>query len=417
MADRSREPLTPILILGGLFFLFGFVTWLNGALIPYLRIACELDNFSALLVAFAFYIAYFFTALPGAWLLQRIGLKNGMMAGLLVMALGACLFIPAAMLRTYGLFLTGLFIIGTGLSVLQTASNPYITIVGPLESAARRISIMGICNKVAGVLAPIALGYVVLADGDAFVAALEGLADAERAQRLDELARRVIVPYAGMAAVLVALGFLVRLGPLPELELDGEQGMAAGGRERVLDHPWLVLGVVALFLYVGAEVIAGDTIGLYGQAQGMPLATARQLTSWTLGAMVVGYVLGIIAIPRFITQARALAISAWLGVALTLAALFTEGPLSVWCIALLGLANALVWPAIWPLAIRDLGRHMKVGSALLIMAIAGGALLPLLYGRLSDLPAIGPQWAYAVLLPCYLFIAWYARRGSRLERW
>ncbi len=418
MSLTSRDRGSPIFILGALFFLFGFVTWLNGALIPYLRIACELDTFSALFVTFAFYIAYFFTALPGAWLLRRIGLKNGMMTGLLVMAFGALLFIPAAQARAYGLFLTGLFIIGTGLSVLQTAANPYITIVGPVESAARRISIMGICNKVAGVLAPIALGYVVLSDGDSFIQSLEGLTSEARAERLDGLARRVILPYAGMAAVLVALAFMVRLGPLPDIEPEGEgQDGTVAGRDYVLSYPWLVLGVLALFLYVGVEVIAADTIGLYGQTQGVPLTLAPYLTSLTLGGMVLGYMIGIITIPRFISQERALWWSALLGITLTLAALFTEGMVSVLCIALLGLANALVWPAIWPLAIRGLGRHTKVGSALLIMAIAGGALLPLLYGHLSDLPAVGPRSAYAMLLPCYVFIGWFALRGARIQHW
>jgi len=340
------------------------------------------------------------------------------MVGLLVMAAGALLFIPAAQARAYGLFLTGLFIIGTGLSVLQTAVNPYITIVGPIESAARRISIMGICNKVAGVLAPIALGYVVLSDGDHFVASLDGLTVAALAERLDELAARVIWPYTAMAVVLAGLGLMVRLSPLPDIEPEGEEGAAdASGRDSVLDYPYLVFGVIALFLYVGVEVMAGDTIGLYGQAQGVPLSTARHLTSYTLAAMVLGYVIGIRTIPRYISQSRALLLSAATGVVFSLLALALDGLASVLCIALLGLANALVWPAIWPLAIQGLGRHTKTGSALLIMAIAGGALLPLLYGRLADTPFIGPQQAYWMLVPCYLFIGWYALRGSRLRHW
>ncbi len=417
-ASTSRNGLLPMLMLGALFFLFGFVTWLNGTLIPYLKIACELNNFQSLFVAFAFYIAYFVMALPSAWVLRRTGLKNGMMVGLLVMAVGALLFIPAALTREYALFLTGLFIIGTGLSVLQTASNPYITIIGPMESAARRISIMGICNKVAGVLAPVALGAVVLADGDAFVASLEFLDEAAVAEQLDRLAERVIAPYAGMAAVLVGLGLLVRLSPLPEIEPEGEEVTEKRtDKQNLLAYPYLVFGVIALFLYVGVEVMAGDTIGLYGRSQGIPISTARHLTSYTLAAMVVGYLIGIAAIPAFISQQKALAISAALGIVLSVGALATEGLLSVLCIALLGLANALVWPAIWPLAIQGLGRHTKTGSALLIMAISGGALLPLLYGRLSDLAAIGPQQAYWLLVPCYLFILWYGLQGWRKTSW
>jgi MFS transporter, FHS family, L-fucose permease len=417
----SGRGVVPILILGGLFFLFGFITWLNGTLVPYLRIACELNNFQSLFVTFAFYIAYFVMALPGAWLLRRIGLKNGMTAGLLLMAVGALVFIPAAGSRVYLLFLTGLFIIGTGLAVLQTAANPYITIVGPLESAARRISIMGICNKVAGVLAPIILGAVVLGDGDTLVAELASLDETSRSLRLDELALRVVVPYGIMASVLVGLGLLVRASPLPDIEAEGE--LEGDGpdmvrmRSSIWSFPQLVLGVISLFLYVGAEVIAGDTIGSYGQSQGVPLSEARHMTSYTLAAMVVGYLLGIAAIPRWLDQSRALAWSAVAGALFCLLALWFDGYASVLCIALLGLANALVWPAIWPLAINGLGRFTKVGSAMLIMAIAGGALLPLVYGRLADVPAIGPQYAYAMLLPCYAFILWYARKGSRMRSW
>jgi MFS transporter, FHS family, L-fucose permease len=417
MNHSGRERMLPILILGTLFFLFGFVTWLNGTLIPYLKIACELTNFQALFVAFAFYIAYFVMALPSAWLLKRIGLKNGMMAGLLVMALGALLFVPAAQARTYGLFLTGLFIIGTGLSILQTASNPYITIVGPLESGARRISIMGICNKFAGVLAPLVLGAIILKDADAFMASLEGVGTAAREAQLDELARRVIVPYIVMAVALVALGLMVRMSPLPEIEPEAGAADAGEGIDKgVLQYPHLMLGVLALFLYVGAEVIAGDTIGNYGQDQGLPLSQAKHLTSYTLAAMVVGYIVGIFTIPRYISQGRALMASAVVGLVFTAAALLTTGLTSVLFIALLGLANALVWPAIWPLAIDGLGRHTKTGSALLIMAIAGGALLPLLYGWFADLPAVGTRAAYALLLPCYAFILWYGARGAWLGR-
>lgn len=416
--SRSVQRLLPIIILGVLFFLFGFVTWLNGTLIPYLKLACELDNFQSMLVAFAFYIAYAVMALPGAWLLKRTGLKRGMMVGLWVMAVGALVFIPAAMTRTYAWFLTGLFVLGTGLAVLQTASNPYITIVGPMESAARRISIMGICNKVAGVLAPLVLGAIVLSDADALTAEIAGLAGDALAARLDELALRAVKPYAVMCAALVGLGALVRWSPLPEL--DAEEGGVQhqeGAGAHVFQRPWLILGVVALFLYVGAEVIAGDTIAGYGVSQGIPLSEARHLTSYTLAAMVLGYMIGIAAIPRLISQQHALLGSAVLGIVLTVAALLTEGRASVMCIALMGLANALVWPAIWPLAIRDLGALMKTGSALLIMAIAGGALLPLLHGSLADMHAVGPKAAYAILLPCYAFIGWYAYRGHKVARW
>lgn len=417
MNQRSHTT-TAVLIIGVLFFLFGFVTWINGPLISYLKIVCELNSGAEpFYVTFAFYIAYFVTALPMAWVLGKTGMKRGMMYGLFTMALGALLFIPAAQGRSYGLFLAGLFIIGTGLSLLQTASNPYITVVGPIESAAARISVMGICNKMAGVIAPFALGALLLADADTLQADLQTLQGDALAARLDELASRIMMPYAVMAGALVLLGLFVRFSPLPELDPEVDApGVATDGRG-ILSFPNLVLGVVALFLYVGVEVMAGDTITVYGQEIGLPLGEAKHLTSYTMMGMVAGYIIGIIAIPRFISQSKALAASAVLGVVFTVAATQLSGYASVMCIALLGLANALVWPAIWPLAIDGLGRHTKTGSALLIMAIAGGALLPLVYGQLAGEPGIGHQQAYWMMVPCYLFILWYGVKGHKRKAW
>jgi glucose/galactose transporter len=417
---KSSSNYTSIAILAALFFIFGFVTWLNGTLIPYFKIACELNTFQSLLVAFAFYISYFVMALPSSYILEKTGFKKGMMLGLLVMAVGALLFIPAAMTRTYGMFLAGLFIIGTGLSVLQTASNPYITIVGPIESAAKRISIMGICNKVAGVLAPIILGAVILSDADLVQQQLSIANEAEKTALLNELASRVIMPYSLMAGVLVVLALMIRFSPLPEVEMEAEnneQTELSKNKTSVLQFPALVLGAVALFLYVGVEVLAGDTIGTFGQSQDIPLSEAKNFTSYTLAAMVVGYILGIITIPKYISQSLALALSAITGIAFSMLAIFTSGYTAVLFIALLGLANALMWPAIWPLAIDGLGKFTKTGSALLIMAIAGGALLPLIYGQLADIPSIGHQQAYWIMLPCYLFILFYSVKGYKIKSW
>lgn len=416
---QQRSSIVPIIILGILFFIFGFVTWLNGTLIPYLKIACELSSAEALLVASAFYLSYFIMALPMSGVLRRTGFKNGMMLGLFVMAVGALLFIPAAQTRTYGLFLTGLFIIGTGLTLLQTASNPYITIIGPIESAAKRISIMGICNKVAGMLAPVILGAVVLHDSDTLEASLAAMDAAARTLALDELALRVIQPYGIMAAALVVLGLFVRLSPLPDQVNEEEATHATGeiAKSGVLQFPQLVFGALAIFFYVGAEVIAGDAIGVYGQSQGIPLSETKNFTAWTLGAMLVGYVIGIIAIPKYVDQARALKFSAVAGLLFSALAMATSGYTSVLCIALLGLANALMWPAIWPLAIEGLGRFTKTGSALLIMGIAGGAVLTPLFGLMCDTPAIGSRIALAIFLPCYLFILWYATTGHKRRAW
>lgn len=413
---KTASTFLSIIVLGALFFIFGFVTWLNGILIPYLKIACQLNNFQSLLVAFAFYISYFVMALPSSWVLQRTGFKKGMMLGLVIMALGALIFIPAANYRLYHLFLTGLFIIGTGLSILQTAVNPYITIVGPIESAAKRISIMGICNKVAGVLAPIIMGAIILADADTLVQDIEILKGIELDARLNELASRVINPYILMASMLMLMVIIIYVSPLPEIEGENENTnnkRAVEEQNNIFQFSHLILGVVAMFFYVGVEVIAGDTIGNYGQSQGIPLSESKNFTSYTLSAMVIGYLIGIFTIPRFISQARALAFSAISGILFTVMAIYTSGYVSVIFIALLGLSNALVWPAIWPLAISNLGRFTKTGSALLIMAIAGGAILPLVYGKLADMENIGSQSAYWMLIPAYLFILFYAVKGHR----
>jgi len=407
-----------MIIVSGLFFIFGFVTWLNGILIPYLKIACELSNFQALFVAFAFYISYTIMALPSAWLLKRTGLKKGMMIGLWVMASGTLIFIPAAYTRSYGTFLTGLFVMGTGLAILQTSSNPYVTIIGPRESAARRISILGICNKLAGAVAPLILAYFILSDGDAFVSQLEGLDSLARIQALDQLALRVVNPYIVMTLVLFILGIGIRLSPLPELEQEQDEDVNNSlekGRKSILQFPHLVLGAIALFFYVGAEVIAGDTIIRYGISTGIVIDRAKAFTSYTMISMVTGYILGIILIPRFVSQRKFLVVSAMLGIILAACTLLTEGYTSVIFVALFGLSNAIVWPAIWPLAIHNLGSFINKGSALLIMAISGGALIPLAWGKFADL--MGSREAYWIMIPCYLVILLFATWGYKLTGW
>jgi glucose/galactose transporter len=413
---EQKSGLNPIFIIGALFFIFGFVTWLNSVLIPYLKIACELNHFQSYLVAFAFYIAYLVMAPVSTKALNIFGFKNGMAVGLVIMAIGALLFIPAAMTRTYNLFLLGLFVQGSGLAILQTASNPYITILGPAESAAKRISIMGICNKLAGAAAPAILGSIILKDTKSFEENLANLSEVAKAAQLDELAARVITPYLAIITVLAILAFLIYRSSLPEIDTNAEDESVAAsnsGKTSVLQFPHLVLGVITLFLYVGVEVIAGDTIISYGLSQGISPDKATFFTTYTLIAMVVGYILGIICIPKYIKQETALKLCALLGIAFAMFAIFSSGYTSVLAIALLGLANALMWPAIWPLALNGLGRFTKAGSSLLVMGIAGGAVIPLLYGALAD--AFNAQQAYWIMVPCYVFIWFYAVKGSKIR--
>jgi glucose/galactose transporter len=431
-----KDYIFSIAIIGLFFFIFGFVTWLNGILIPFLRTACELNDFQAYFVTFAFYISYLVMALPSSMVLKKTGFKNGMSVGLWIMAAGSLIFIPAAMSRTYSLFLIGLFVEGTGLALLQTASNPYITIIGPPESAAKRISIMGIANKFAGAIAPIILASIILKDSAILEEKLAQAADAvTRAGLLDELAGRVIMPYIVMAVILVLLGLLLKFAHLPEVDTDAEDtaiGESNAKKTSIWQFPHLLLGVVALFFYVGVEVIAGDTIIRYGQSIGVAMESAKYFTSLTLLSMIIGYLCGIIFIPKYLSQATALKICAILGVIFSLGAILTPVhlsfnmsfidimtfrsielvlPVTVLFVALLGLANALVWPAMWPLALNGLGRFTKTGSAMLIMAIAGGALLPLLYGKQAV--DFSTQTAYWICVPSYFIIMYYAFIGHK----
>ena len=406
-----------IIIIGVLFFVFGFVTWLNGTLIPFLKLACQLENdIQAFFVTFAFYMAYFFLAIPSSLILKKTGFKNGMALGLLIMAIGSVIFVPAANTRSFGLFLTGLFVQGTGLALLQTASNPYISIVGPIESAAKRISIMGICNKTAGMLSPIILGALVLKNASAIEDQVNKATNPTvKNDLLNQLSARVITPYIIMALVLVLLAVMIKKSSLPEINVDKEEATTdnlAVAKISVFQYKHLVLGVLCLFLYVGVEVMAGDAIGAYGRQLGMPLDKTKYFTAFTLFAMLTGYVIGIISIPKYISQQNALAVSAVLGMIFSICVFSTTGYTAITFIALLGLANALMWPAIFPLAINGLGKFTKIGSALLIMGIAGGALLPLLYTTLKDKHILSNAGSFLIcMLPAYVFIFYYAVRG------
>ena len=427
-AISKRQTFTSILIIGLLFFIFGFVSWLNAILIPYFKIACELTNFESYLVTFAFYISYFIMSVPSAFLLKKAGFKKGMMIGFWTMALGAFIFIPAALTRTYEIFLLALFTIGAGLAVLQTAANPYITILGPKESAAQRISIMGICNKGAGIIAPLIFAAVVLKATDTTLfKELSTMNEAARNAALDELIRRVIIPYACAGTVLFILGLIVRKSPLPEIDTEHESPEVATAnmdKKSIFQFPHLMLGALAIFLHVGTQVIAIDTIIGYANSMHISLLEAKVFPSYTLFATICGYILGIICIPKFIKQVNALRICTLLGTILTLLIIYTRGQIiflnhtadiSIWFVVLLGFANSLVWPGIWPLALDGLGRFTKLGASIMIMGLVGNAILPLLYGYFADLYDV--RLAYWVLFPCYLYLVFYGFYGHRIRRW
>ncbi|WKK64997.1 sugar MFS transporter [Lutimonas zeaxanthinifaciens] len=430
----KQSSLVPLMIIAALFFIFGFVTWINGALIPFMKTINELTAAQSYLVASASYISFVVMALPSSAILAKTGYRKGMSIGLFVMALGALVFIPAANARTYWVFLLGIFIQGAGMTLLQTAANPYVTILGPIESAAKRISVMGIANKVAGALGSLIFGALLLSGIDEVNEKLKTVSGEEKNQLLDTMADSVFVPYIIMAVVLFVLGILIRKAPLPHVEAEPikEEEGAKSVKTSIFQFPQLILGVIALFMYVGVEVIAGDSIIAYGLSLGLPVSQAKWFTTFTLFAMVGTYALGVILIPKYMSQTTALRLSGLLGIVLSLVIVNTSGFTSVLLVAALGIANALVWPAIWPLAIDGLGKFTKTGAAFLIMAISGGAILTPMYGRLVDYlkevyladgmeevlaTSQSANQGYWILLPAYIIIFLYALKGHKIKSW
>lgn len=417
MAEKNNNLIFSLSIIGILYFIFGFITWLNSVLIPFLREACELSDSQAYLVTFAFYISYFVMALPSSWVLKKTGFAKGMAIGLIVMAIGSLVFIPAANERSYFIFLIGLFLQGTGLALLQTAVNPYVTILGPIESAAKRMSIMGLFNKIAGMIGILWLSKVLFEDMNALSQHIQTLSGEARIDELNLLTQRIILPYIGIAIGLFLLAIMVLLAKLPEVKNEEEADFDENThKERsIFSFSYLWLGVLALFLYVGVEVIAIDTLGLYAQSQGIAKHIAPMLGTFSLIALTIGYILGIILVPKYISQSKALTICSALGLILVIAAVMTQGILSIIFIILLSFAHSLMWPGIWPLAIDKLGKHTPVASALLIMAIAGGAVMPLIYGAWAT-EINNRQLPYLILIPCYLFIAYFSIKGHKIGK-
>jgi glucose/galactose transporter len=425
-STMNKNNALPMVIVAGLFFILGFATWLNGSLMPYLKQILQLSPFQASLILFSFYIAVTFTALPSAAIIRKVGYKNGMALGMATMMVAGLLFIPAAKTQIFVLFLLAQLVMGAGQTLLQTAVNPYVVRIGPEESAAARISIMGILNKGAGVVAPIVFTALILS----------GFSDTASTEltttQIDGMADALVMPYLGMALFIGLLGFAVKKSPLPELEKEVEEGKNKGQLKEAFSHPNLVLGVLALFFYVAVEVIAGDTIGTFALSLGVKDYSV--MTSYTMGCMVIGYILGIMLIPRYISQQKALTVSAILGGVLSLGVVFgdnnsfaianalsfilgeTQFPDTLILIALLGLANAIVWPAVFPLALSGMGKLTSIGSALLVMGISGGAFGPLFWGLASG-SSMGQQGGYIVMLPCYLFILFYAVKGCKMKNW
>lgn len=431
-SSKQKKDFIPLLILAAMFFIFGFISWVNSILIPYFRISCELTHFESYFVAFAFYIAYFVMAIPSGLLLEKVGFKKGIMFGFMLTSLGAFLFVPAAYSRTFEIFLIGLFSIGTGLAILQTAANPYVTIIGPIESAARRISFMGICNKFAGIISPLIFAALILKDNDSQVFALiesGGLDVSEKNALLNELIRRVVFPYSILGILLLIVGIAIRYSVLPEINTDeknasDEQGDEQSGKKSIFDFPYLILGALAIFFHVGTQVIAIDTIINYADSMGLNLLEAKVFPSYTLACTMLGYLLGILLIPKYISQTKALVLCTILGLIISLGIVLADfnvtifghtANISIFLLCALGFPNALIYAGIWPLSIHGLGKFTKTGSSLLIMGLCGNAILPLVYGYFADLYNL--RLGYWILTPCFVYLIFFALKGHKINSW
>lgn len=429
--NKTKTNVGAMVILAFMFFIFGFVSWVNSILIPYFRISCELTHFESYFVTFAFYIAYFIMAIPSSMLLKRVGFKTGIMVGFIIMAIGMYVFVPAAMVREFGLFLTGLFLIGTGLAILQTAANPYVTIIGPIESAARRISVVGICNKVAGIISPLVFAAVILnpADSEMFKLIESGTLDEiTKNLILDDLIRRVIVPYAILGTALLIFGIFIKFSSLPEIDTEESnaesEGDSSENRKSVFSYPYLVLGALAIFFHVGSQVVAIDTVINYAGSMGVDMLEAKVFPSYTLACTMIGYIIGIFLIPKVISQRTALVICSTLGLVLSLLAVLVDVPvvffghhinLSLLFLCALGFPNALIYASIWPLSIHNLGKFTKIGSSLLIMGLCGNAIMPQIYGFIAQRTSF--RGGYWVLIPCFLYLIFFALKGYKINYW
>ncbi|MBE0363172.1 hypothetical protein PULV_a0816 [Pseudoalteromonas ulvae UL12] len=422
---KQQSILLPMILAGSMFFILGCITWLNGAITPFLQQMLELSPLQASFIISSFYIAVTIAGIPSAMLIKRVGYKNGMAIGCTVMAASALMYIPAAKMQMIEIFLFAQLMIGVGQTILQTAVNPYVVKMGSEQSAAVRVCIMGLLNKFAGVIVPIIFAAVVVsgvvADGGEL-----------SQQQKDAMANSLILPYIAIASLIFVFALFAKFSPLPDLVFEDDASNGQGEIKETLSHPHLVLGVIGIALYVAVEVIAADTIGSYALAIGV--ADYSMMTSYTMACMLIGYAIGIALIPRFMSQQNALTMSGVAGIVTVIAVVMGSNesfvisnillvpfggpqlPDPLVCIALLGFANAMVWPAIWPLALQGLGRLTGTASGLLIMGIAGGALGPLLIG-LGNMAGLGAQGAYSLMIPSYLFIIFYALKGHKMRSW
>ena len=417
MNETKSQYYRSLVMLGCLFFTFGLVSWVNSILVPYFKVACDLQSeVQGYLAQFAFYIAYLVMTIPASALLSRTGYKKGALIGLWILALGALLFIPAALSRVYNLFLLALFTMGTALAILQTVANPFVTIIGPIESAARRISIVGICNKFAGILAPLVFSAVVIAPQKARMAAIQSgeLVGAVRDAALADLLKGVIAPYAVLGVLLFLFGIIFYKSSIQDINPSRNGEGSAEGRKSILRYPYLVLGVLALFCHLGTQALSVNTI--IGLADSSGFTNTAVFPSMTLACTLLGYLLGVILIPKYISQQNMLKVVTSIILALSVLVMLLPARQAVWCLVLMGIPNSVVYAGIWPLAIHDLGKWTNLGSAIMVMALCGSAIFPLIYAGIAD--ASGSlHTAYWILIPAAAYMIFYAFAGHKINNW
>jgi FHS family L-fucose permease-like MFS transporter len=454
-AAAVRSYALPMAAMTSLFFLFGAVTNFNDVLMPYLKDVCQLTDLQSSAVQSAFFGAYFLMSLPAGYVLKRLGYQRGIVLGLLVMAGGALMFVPAANTRAFGLFLTALGLLGGGITLLQVAANPYVSVLGPANRAASRVSIVGVANGLGGTISPLIGGAILFGGSEVMKARLAAL---PLAQRLTEEANLIKPLYIGLAVFLGALALVFFILSLPDIEslpAEDEENLEAlassRGRQSALRFPHLVLGIGAIFLYVGVEVGLGSFLIRYGESQGItelsdftqalvrglnvatnfaavvfgnspaPIDTTVGFTkavgavlvaSYWFGVMV-GRIIGIPLLQRFNDRRMLVGVCA-AAVALVVASMLTRGEVALWLVVLCGLCNSIMWPVIFPLAIKGLGPFTKQGSSYLITAIVGGAVIPPLMGFVATHGG-GLRLAFALPALCYAYLLFYALRGYRVR--
>ncbi len=399
-ASKSKTLIVPMIIIAVMFAVLGFAVGVNSFFVPFVQDAFNISKTMSYLVMTATFSAFVVFGVPSGMIIRKVGYKGGMVVAFLLMAIGFGLVGPAASLVSFPLFLVALFINGMGQTVLNGAVNPYITILGPEDGAAKRISVMGISNKLS------------LAGASLLLAVFMDLTDVNIADS--------ITPFYVIAGVLVVMGILSYFAPLPDVKAAGEDdddtrsetSHSSSSKTSIFQFPHLLLGSIALFMYVGVEVIALGSINDF--AKFLELPSPENYVWFTSVAMVIGYIIGVLFIPKVISQSVALKICAILGVMITLSIVFVPVEISIYMVALLGFANSLMWPAIWPLAIADLGKFTKMGSSILVMGIVGGAVLPLIFGFIAE--TFTHQTGYWVALPSYLFILYFALYGHKIRK-